>query len=529
MSSRWIVAICLVLSLALALSLALGLATGQHVPAAWAQIDPGQATAVPTRTPVAVGGKIRGRGACYVRLPDLPEGRYGGFGAYNPDTGVLAYAGGAEKRTSQNTITHSDLFAIRLDGEAAAWTTIPYGNQVGYSKATDKGCREMGSLSLGPSKWVSVMGKDGCDNGRFDSRNQRGGDLKVLEVGSEASRTGVRWTVNSGAAQLVGELAAHNGRLARPFAAYDTERQRIVFGQGAFNPERADLTEDRIYSANKAGNQFRLSQLHPSGRVPAARYGSCGAYIRDDATGVDGVIVLGGREGGLVGNVTYNEVWWLDFAGRPDGEWRDITARFDNQADFGPRRGGACAYDADSGYFYSWMGRASSSIPGGTSYSRGTWRVNLRGLATDEPLHWEKLAGDRARGIQGRYLIPSAWDPKNKRLFVMGGRHGLEEYSDVWAIYPDVTGASCDALDPYAPFRVGAPTDTATPGGEVTPTRAATAPPTPSPTALPSRTATPAATATAVPPATATSAPPAVWRGYLPAVRQAIGGQCLAP
>ena len=33
--------------------------------------------------------------ACYVRLPDLPQAVYGGFGAYDPSTRMLAYAGGA--------------------------------------------------------------------------------------------------------------------------------------------------------------------------------------------------------------------------------------------------------------------------------------------------------------------------------------------------------------------------------------------------------------------------------------------------
>ena len=38
-------------------------------------------------------------------------------------------------------------------------------------------------------------------------------------------------------------------------------------------------------------------------------------------------------------------------------------------------------------------------------------------------------------------------------MFVVGGRHDLDEHKDVWAIYPDVTGRACADLDPYEPHR----------------------------------------------------------------------------
>ncbi|MFQ5492130.1 MAG: hypothetical protein ACE5GE_15545, partial [Phycisphaerae bacterium] len=78
-----------------------------------------------------------------------------------------------------------------------------------------------------------------------------------------------------------------------------------------------------------------------------------------------------------------------------------------------------------------------------------------------------------AEGVNGRRLIPSVFDFANKRMFAIGGRNGLDEYKDVWAIYPDVTGAACQNLDPYEPYRPSVP-PTATTG----PTRV---PPTPGP------------------------------------------------
>ena len=108
-----------------------------------------------TENVLAQGGdeieRIQMENACYVRLPDLPDARYGGFGAYNEETGVLTYAGGAEKLTEENTEAHEELYAIRLDGSEDRWTKIPYNSSVGYtSDSDDKGCREMASVQINP-------------------------------------------------------------------------------------------------------------------------------------------------------------------------------------------------------------------------------------------------------------------------------------------------------------------------------------------------------------------------------------------
>jgi hypothetical protein len=184
-------------------------------------------------------------------------------------------------------------------------------------------------------------------------------------------------------------------------------------------------------------------------------------------------MVLGGQEGGPPGTTrSFNQVWWLDFTKSSQGEFRDITSRFGNQKDIGFRRDGSCAYDTDSKSFYSWMGRADSKIPDGASRSAGVWRVNLAQLGDPAAaLTWERLAKDNLKGISARRLIPNIWDAKNKRILVIGGRGGsteLDEFMDVWAIYPDVTGEACMTLDPYAPY---APTNpTATPPKPVVPT-----------------------------------------------------------
>jgi hypothetical protein len=86
----------------------------------------------------------------------------------------------------------------------------------------------------------------------------------------------------------------------------------------------------------------------------------------------------------------------------------------------------------------------------------------------------------------GRRLIPSSYDAVNKRILVAGGRNGNNSLVDAWAIYPDVVGAECAALDPYATFRPGAPTPTATAGTGPTTTPGASPTggvPTPVPTA----------------------------------------------
>lgn len=472
--------------------------------------EPSATTPPPTATPIPVGGHIDAKGACYVRLPDLPAapGVYGGFGAYNPQSGVLTYAGGAEKRSDSLTIARHDLYAIRLDGSQKAWKTISYPNSLGYLRDPDTGCREMASVSLGNDKALSVFGKGGCDRGRFDGGvNKEGGDLQELLIGGSADVKGVRWAPNSGAKTLIGDLEVNKGKLTRPFGVFDSQRDRVVFGQGTFDVDMDAETADTVYAARRTGGQWQLTELRPEGTVPSRRFGSCAAYVHDEDLGLDGVIVIGGQQGGLTDALTYDEVWWLDFSSRPDGVWKDISARFSNRAAFGPRREGACAYDPSSRNVYSWMGRSSKDIPGGAKHSSGVWRVRLVDLGGDGALTWERLAKDDQKGLRGRNLVPSVWDPEYKRLFVLGGRNDLEELADVWVIYPDVIGEACDALDPYAPFRIGptltppptrTPSPTATaPPASPTPADTATTPPTTTvtPSLTPASSATPMATA----------------------------------
>jgi hypothetical protein len=430
----------------------------------------------PAPTEVPVLGKIQAENACYVRLPDLPltpqkSGRYGLFGAYNPQTGVIAAAGGAHKMSSENTIAYHDLLAFKMDGSMPAWREVPYSQSAGYTQETDKGCREMASVQLSDTNWVSAWGKDGCDNGAFDTKSQKGGDLKELQVLDSASPTGVKWVPNSGASQLIGKLEDSSGKLYREFAAWDSQRNRLVFGQGTFDDEKDVESQDRVYEAKKVGSKFQLVELKPTGSAPVKRYGTCAAYIYDQVAGVDGVLVLGGQEGAPAGvpATTYKEVWWLDFSKGKNGEWSQITDRFGNMDAIGYRREGACAYDPDTKYFYSWMGRADSKIPDGAKHSAGAWRVDLAQLAdTNATLTWERLAKDNLEGINGRRLIPSVWDPVKKRMFVIGGRLDDDGLPDVWAIYPGVTGAECTNLNPYeqppAP-PTNTPRPTNTPGG----------------------------------------------------------------
>jgi hypothetical protein len=397
-----------------------------------------------------------------VRLPDLPRtryhlgGRYGGFGAYNAKTGVLTYAGGAEKRTKKNVVTSYELMAIELDGSMDAWNVVPYPQTVGYSRAWDSGCREMASVSIGEAEWVSVAGTDGCDNGNVEPVRKRGGDIKLLTVGDAADAQSVRWQTRSGVAAdaLPPVLASGKMKLLQSFAAYDSVRQRVVFGEGTFGATFEQKARSEVYQAVRRGAVWSVTQLRPGGPIPSARFGSCAAYVYQKDEGVDGVLVLGGQEGGTLHGRPLAEVWWLDFSKGANGTWSDVTARFANMKDFGYRRGGACAYDAETKTFYSWMGGADESIPDGSKHSAGMWRVDLTSLGDPAAtLSWERLAKDKQTQIEGRALTPSVWDPVNKRAFVIGGRNGLTEYSDVWVIYPGVTGQDCVDLDPYAPFR----------------------------------------------------------------------------
>lgn len=410
---------------------------------------------------IPVGGKIETENACYVRLPDLPRtrynlgGRYGGFGGYNPESGVLTFAGGAEKRASERTILGFEMFAIKLDGTMSSWNTVPYPQNAGYTRSWGKGCVDPSTVMITGTQWASVGGKGGCDNGNVDTSKMAGGDIKVLNIGDTADAHGVRWETDSGvvASALPPILADGKMKLYRNFATYDTKRDRIVFGQGTFNYDFESTTRNELYQAVRVGNGWSVTQLKPMGQVPFQRFSSCAAYINDEATGVDGLLVLGGQEGGAHGS-SLKEVWFLDFWGGHHGQWTQITGRFSNMDDFGYRRGGACAYDAETKKFYSWMGRSDESVPDGAKRSAGFWRADLTQLGdATVPLTWERLAKDEQADIDGRQLIPSVWDPVNKRFFVIGGLNGTDEWADVWAMYPDVKGQACTDLDPYAAHR----------------------------------------------------------------------------
>lgn len=417
---------------------------------------------------VGAGEHVATERACYVRLPDLPSGRYGGFGAYNARTGVLTYAGGAEKLADDITLTHPDLYALRLDGAAADWSTHAYANNVGYARGQDRGCREMASVRLADDMWASVFGKKGCDNGRFSDDDEDGGDIKLLQVGRSATRADVRWVPNSGLEQLVGPLREEEGKLMRPFAVFDTQRQRIVLGQGTFDSSLVQATRGELYAASVIGSKLSLKQLRPLGeRTPGPRYGACAAYVHQPEAGVDAVVLVGGRQG----EESHADAWWLDFASGADGTWTELTPRIANMADYGARREGACAYDPSTRAFYSWMGRVDSDIPEGRSRSSGAWRLDLSALGDpSSALRWERLAPDNLKAVAGRHLIPSVWDSAQRRMFALGGRSSAEARRDVWAIYPDVTGAECAALDPNDVFGGAGgdprpvPTPTAEPG-----------------------------------------------------------------
>lgn len=447
-------------------------AAGAPIPADTAATTDTTATDAATAD-VPVGGRVAAAKACYVRLPDLPAGRYGGFGAYNDRTGVLAYAGGADKLADDITRAYGDVFAIRLDG-SAAWATVAGAGDAGYARANDRGCREMASVRVDGDRWASVFGKDGCDNGRFSSDAMNGGDIKELVVGATAAQSGVRWVPNSGVQQLVDRLVDTGGQLSRPFAAFDGARQRIVFGQGTSDSGSDKDTYDEVYAAARVGHKFQVRRLRPAAEAgsPGRRYGACAAYVRQPDRGVDGIVVIGGR----FAETSFADVWWLDFGRSADGAWVDLTPRIANMDAFGARREGACAYDEASGQLYAWMGRVDGDIPDGASRSSGAWRLDLGRLADGAaPLQWERLAPDNLKGVPGRHMIPSVWDAANRRMLAVGGRKSLEAYADVWAIYPDVDKAACEALDPYAPFRSAVPGPTA-PAPTPAPTSAAPAP-----------------------------------------------------
>lgn len=502
--------------------LVLGFGLGLAWPSGGAQAGPADGGAQ-----VPVGGRIATGEACYLRLPDLPEGRYAGFGAFNPESAVLAYAGGVGRRSEAVSETQHDLFVTRLDSPTATWQSLAYSGNLGYTREADKGCREMASVDLGGGLALSVLGKDGCDHGRFD-RGGKGGDLRALAVGASADRYGVRWVPGSGAQRLVGMLAEHDGKLTRLFAVHDARRERILFGLGTFDDDLASETRDEVYAARATGSQYQLVALRPTGIGPSARYGSCAAYVDDPASGLDGVLVVGGRSGGPVDTESFGEAWWLDLSERTDGHWTDISDRFSNWSDFGPRYDGACAYDRATGDFMWWAGRASSRIPDGASYSAGLWRFNASSLAGERPLTWERLAPDNLAGIPGRSLIPTLWDPLHRRILLLGGRNRDAALSDVWALYPGIDAAGCAVLDPF-----GSPP----PAGPLEPTAAATAAPSETPTRYPTPTltaipahpkpsATPPAPSTPTEPASATPRPspageegPARWAAiFLPVI-----------
>jgi hypothetical protein len=449
-------------------------------PVRQATVNP-SATPVPTRVPV--GGKIQAPNACYVRLRDMPPvpyggpGRYGMFAGFNPATGVLAAGGGAAAITSANTITFYQMYSIKLDSPAALWNLVGYSTLNGWTQGVRMGCREAASIQISDQLFAAVGGTGGCDGGRFN----RGGDVKQISIGDTADTAGVNFVPGTGADSLVWDLSTRNGTLRRHFATYDSQRGRVIFGQGTFNSTRETETHPEVYMAHIEGSKFHLMVLHPTGLAPDRRYGSCGAYVYDKDLGLDGVLVLGGRQGGPsnTGKHFDVELWLLDFSKDDmNGEWVDLTPRIANIKDFGLRADGACAYDPGTRKFYTWMGTADAKIPQGAGNSSGAWRLDVTDVVDPaKPLTWERLAPDNTKGILGRTQIPNVWDAKNKRMFVIGGKASLNEFNDVWAIYPDVTGDACLSLDPYAPYAPTNPT--------ATPVRPPTATPEPLPPLTP--------------------------------------------
>lgn len=167
------------------------------------------------------------------------------------------------------------------------------------------------------------------------------------------------------------------------------------------------------------------------------------------------MLVVGGQAPGMDASML-SEAWWLDFNGRDSGAWQDVTTRIANQADFGPRRSGACAFDAASLSYYWWMGRASKDVPDGAKRSGGLWRLDLAKLADPgAPLAWERFAPDDLAGIAGRQDIPSIWDPIQRRMLVLGGRNGDDVLGDAWAIYPGVGPDTCPRVDPRRMSQIG--------------------------------------------------------------------------
>ncbi len=426
--------------------------------------------------------RIQADNACYVQLPDLPTGsgigRYGAFGGYNEDTGILVFAGGGEKRgsTGENTIVYSDMFALDMTQTGNDWRKINYSANNGYNTDTDRGCREMSSVRIEADRWLSVFGKDGCDGGGD-------GDIKEIEIGDSATSSQVRFRANSGVQGAPPELEDNKLELLRTLAVWDSQRNRMIVGQGTYDDAIETESNADIYEATASGARWNVRELRPTGNVPSRRFGTCGAYVHDADQGLDGVLVLGGKQGGNDG-ADYAEVWWLDFSTSRAGVWNDISGLFSNlKADpndptapyLSYRREGACGYNPDTKQFYTWMGRASSGIPDGSSRSKGIWRTDLSNLAAAvndatgmTKLTWERLAKDNLAGLDGRRLIPSVYDWKNNRVFAMGGRNDVDEYKDVWVIYPDVTGADCQSLDPFGHFAPG-PTETPMPSPTTNP------------------------------------------------------------
>ncbi|MBK6769472.1 MAG: hypothetical protein IPG72_10805 [Ardenticatenales bacterium] len=404
--------------------------------------------------------RIQADNACYVKLPSLPQARYGGFGGYNEKTGVMTFAGGGIALTADNSVSDHDLYAVKLDGAMASWNTVMYGGDEGYTRENNKGCREMATAKVADGVWASVLGTGGCDNGHVDAATKSGGDVRLLSIGSSPDAKGVRWLPDSlNVGSVPADVAAQAGRLTHLWAVVDSQRGRAVFGQGTFNTLSEAASQDGVWTAAPSGTKWNVREMRTGGTMPARRYGACAAYVYDKDLGLDGVFVVGGTPGG--GRAAFKQALWLDL--KSGGTWSDVSARFSNLDAFGARADGACAYNGTTHQFYSWMGTADPKIADGAAYSGGVWRTNLAPLGqTEGQLTWERLAKDNLPGITGRSMVPGVFDWAQNRLFVMGGLNGTAEQSDVWAIYPDVTGDACQTIDPYAPFRV-APTPTQPP------------------------------------------------------------------
>ena len=115
--------------------------------------------------------------------------------------------------------------------------------------------------------------------------------------------------------------------LVRAFSVKDAKRGRVIIGQGTFETEFEQTSQDEVYQGLLQGRTWNVNQIFPKGPIPTRRYSSCAAYIYNEDEGLDGVLVMGGNTGGPAAE-TLEEVWWLRLlqhgAGGVDGYHRAV-------------------------------------------------------------------------------------------------------------------------------------------------------------------------------------------------------------